>query len=240
MPEYVIVNGELRHAGIKGMKWGVRRYQNKDGSLTPAGKKRYAKEEYKRADDAAFKRYEKTINSIEKNYKRGQNLSEKDLAREEAADRRYQAESAKAKAAYKQAKEQIRAEKKASKDKRTSLEKEYGNLEDQMTYGKNANAKKNATLEKQMAKLDKEMNAKKNDDSFSEAMRATAKSAGTGKRIGNLMLNGAFGGVTYTAARAAGHSKAGSEAITIVSSLMLGPVGNTAAVALMRNEYYNK
>lgn len=31
----------LQHSGIKGMKWGVRRYQNKDGSLTPAGKKRY-------------------------------------------------------------------------------------------------------------------------------------------------------------------------------------------------------
>ena len=32
---------ELYHHGIKGMKWGVRRYQKKDGSLTPAGKKRY-------------------------------------------------------------------------------------------------------------------------------------------------------------------------------------------------------
>lgn len=32
---------ELYHWGIKGMKWGVRRYQNKDGSLTPAGQKRY-------------------------------------------------------------------------------------------------------------------------------------------------------------------------------------------------------
>ena len=31
----------LYHYGTKGMKWGVRRYQNKDGSLTPAGKKRY-------------------------------------------------------------------------------------------------------------------------------------------------------------------------------------------------------
>lgn len=31
---------ELQHHGIKGMKWGVRRYQNEDGSLTPAGKKR--------------------------------------------------------------------------------------------------------------------------------------------------------------------------------------------------------
>lgn len=31
---------ELYHHGIKGMKWGVRRYQNLDGSLTEAGQKR--------------------------------------------------------------------------------------------------------------------------------------------------------------------------------------------------------
>lgn len=33
---------ELYHHGIKGMRWGVRRFQNKSGSLTPAGKKRYS------------------------------------------------------------------------------------------------------------------------------------------------------------------------------------------------------
>lgn len=36
-------NKELKHYGIKGMKWGIRRYQNKDGSLTAVGKRRYAK-----------------------------------------------------------------------------------------------------------------------------------------------------------------------------------------------------
>lgn len=42
MPDYILVNKELYHHGIKGQKWGVRRFQKKDGSLTPAGKKRYS------------------------------------------------------------------------------------------------------------------------------------------------------------------------------------------------------
>jgi len=34
----------IAHHGIKGMKWGVRRYQNEDGTLTAAGKKRYERD----------------------------------------------------------------------------------------------------------------------------------------------------------------------------------------------------
>ena len=40
MQDY-IYNDELYHHGIKGQKWGVRRFQNEDGSLTPAGERRY-------------------------------------------------------------------------------------------------------------------------------------------------------------------------------------------------------
>lgn len=38
-----MTNNELYHFGVKGMQWGVRRYQNKDGTLTKAGRKKMAK-----------------------------------------------------------------------------------------------------------------------------------------------------------------------------------------------------
>lgn len=45
-------NNTLQHWGIKGMKWGQRRYQNKDGTLTPAGIKRYSKSKQDWSEDA--------------------------------------------------------------------------------------------------------------------------------------------------------------------------------------------
>ena len=60
MRGYTRVN-ELYHHGIKGMKWGVRRYQNKDGSLTSAGKKRHKTDDREKAKEA-----KKTVKTLSK------------------------------------------------------------------------------------------------------------------------------------------------------------------------------
>ena len=54
---------ELAHHGIKGMKWGVRRYRNHDGSLTPAGKKRYSSDS-KVEEPSRAKKVAKTVGAI--------------------------------------------------------------------------------------------------------------------------------------------------------------------------------
>ena len=57
-------NNELYHHGIKGQKWGVRRYQNSDGTLTSKGKNRYSRDarekEFNKYDESTGKYYKQS------------------------------------------------------------------------------------------------------------------------------------------------------------------------------------
>ena len=126
---------ELYHYGVKGMKWGVRRYQSQDGSLTPAGKKRYssnvveAKAAYKQAkkdyNQAFGKAYNRNIGSFSPIKKH------RDASTQRWEDAFDKAETLnKAKAEYKQAKKLAKdTYKKAENDAFARYEKSIADIE---------------------------------------------------------------------------------------------------------------
>lgn len=90
---YYTYNNELYHHGIKGQRWGVRRYQNPDGTLTQAGKRRYQRELVKTANKSSYAAY--TQRHVEsaydkkaaKKYERVLDLSENKKLTQRAANR---------------------------------------------------------------------------------------------------------------------------------------------------------
>lgn len=129
----------IEHHGILGQKWGIRRYQNKDGSLTSSGKKRYGKQIQKMEKKAVQKTYKEDRKNggsfVFKSYRQGTGENYKkaksDFNKKMINDSKYKELSKKA----------FDAEK-----KRLMSEKKYINDEDK--YNKYLNTKKAKTLDR--------------------------------------------------------------------------------------------
>lgn len=158
---------ELMHYGILGMKWGVRRYQRPDGSLTNAGKKRYNSEiESLKAEKAKVDKVHKNLNAAKRmqarkdkleadieaqkkqneedreNLKGGEKKAEHDAKKAEREARReeHKAEKAEEKAKSKTASEMSDEELNAAIN-RLRMEQTYNQLYSQMNPEKKSAGK---------------------------------------------------------------------------------------------------
>lgn len=69
MRDYIITRDSsdyLQHFGIKGQKWGIRRFENPDGTLTAEGKKRYGVSDGGSGNSRFAKKYEKSVKKLQK------------------------------------------------------------------------------------------------------------------------------------------------------------------------------
>ena len=118
-------NNALMHYGVKGMRWGVRRYQNADGTLTDAGKRKQAKayqKELNKAEDKSARLYGATYSNMAARDYAGQQYS-----KASAKYNRISQEERGTKSAIKQRKKAEEwAERYASSDKRVQdLDRKY-------------------------------------------------------------------------------------------------------------------
>lgn len=64
------MDSKLYHSGVKGMKWGIRRYQNADGTLTEEGRARYGANSYQEMSPSQRANFDKDMTTRSDKLKR--------------------------------------------------------------------------------------------------------------------------------------------------------------------------
>ena len=171
-------SNELYHYGVKGMKWGVRRYQNSDGSLNAAGRARQS-----------YKDSKKELKTARKELRKSGGFGMNAIRKYETAEKKYNDASMKtldAKAQYKAAKS-----KNAEKAEFKTYVKEMGkgglpgSAYDRSTGGRSKLIYDNLTAKKGEAYADKV--AKKVQNKTAVALAATAVAV-VGSTVVNTLL----------------------------------------------------
>lgn len=157
----------IAHHGIKGQHWGIRRFQNEDGTRTAAGKKR---------ENSAFK---------------SAMASRKRERVKAGSGSLFNENKSTASLKYQSSKEKYQNE--GTKDAKSQKAKDF--------KASKASLKANKTV---------------------------------GQKAANFLLNGPIGAGVYNNMRASGHSVARSEAVTVASFMLGGPIGHTAAYLITR------
>lgn len=179
-------DGELYHWGIRGMKWGVRRYQNKDGSLTKAGRKRYD------AENEKLKEREKTIKNRESVSEKLSKLDDKkaELDAREAALK-----------GNKRTKDDVDLDDTPAKRQKTPSEMSDKELQDKVNRLRNEDAYKDLSkklghdipqteLDVKIAEMEKQ---KRYLELQRDIKNLTPEKVSLGKKIANTILNDVVG-----------------------------------------------
>ena len=180
-----ISEDELCHWGIKGMKWGVRRYQNEDGSLTAAGKKRrtYRSTSIKSAlARRSNEKVDKGFNEWSENTKKRDNAI--DLGKKaNAAKRAYENDpkNKEVKAAYKQTKKDY---KKALSDNTT-----YRKGVVRQEVGRDASRKALSEAKRVQKQLEKDPNNKELQKKYTKLMNEHDVQRASARRAAEVASN---------------------------------------------------
>lgn len=220
----------LAHHGIKGQKWGVRRFQNEDGSLTSAGRSRYG---------VALTNVGKNLGglvtrSLAESRKRRHlsNYQNADGTFNKAGRDRFNIKTSDKKVAYRNAKAELQNAKMASKvemkrQSRRSLEEIDDSALDKV-FDREMKARQNARQAKLAYKNSDEYRRNKAGEqaAWKAQRRETIRNTSAGARVAVFLTQGPFGLYNYNSLRAKGDSGGVAFAKSFATSWLGGPIGN--------------